>query len=133
MAIGRRKVLVGVLSGAAGLTGLGRAARAFASEAQGLSLYHLHTAETLRVVYREHGDLVTGALDEINYFLRDFRNDKLHSIDVALLDELAALAIDDSQRLGGVQMVERQALRFGRERTGCAAEAREARGSAQSA
>ena len=54
MAIGRRTVLIGVLSGAAGLTGLGRAARAFASEAQGLSLYHLHTDETLRVVYREH-------------------------------------------------------------------------------
>ena len=91
MAIGRRTVLIGVLSGAAGLTGLGRAARAFASEAQGLSLYHLHTAETLRIVYREHGELVAGALDEINYFLRDFRNDKLHSIDVALLDELCRL------------------------------------------
>jgi len=91
MAIGRRTVLIGALSGAAGLTGLGRAARAFASEAQGLSLYHLHTAETLRVVYREHGALVDGALDEINYFLRDFRNDTLHSIDVALLDELCRL------------------------------------------
>jgi uncharacterized protein YcbK (DUF882 family) len=91
MAIGRRTVLIGVFSGAAGLTGLGRAARAFASEAQGLSLYHLHTAETLRIVYRERGELVAGALDEINYFLRDFRNDKLHTIDVALLDELCRL------------------------------------------
>jgi uncharacterized protein YcbK (DUF882 family) len=91
MAIGRRQVLIGVFSGAAGLTGLGRAARAFASEAQSLSLYHLHTAETLRIVYREHGRLVDGALDEINYFLRDFRNDTMHSIDVALLDELCRL------------------------------------------
>jgi uncharacterized protein YcbK (DUF882 family) len=91
MAIGRRTVLIGALSGAAGLTGLGRAARAFASEAQGLSLYHLHTAETLRVVYREQGALVDGALDEINYFLRDFRNDATHSIDVALLDGLCRL------------------------------------------
>ena len=66
MAIGRRTVLIGALSGAAGLTGLGRTARAFATEAQGLSLYHLHTAETLRIVYREHGSLVDGALDEIN-------------------------------------------------------------------
>ncbi len=84
-------MLIGVFGGAAGLAGLGRAAPAFASEAQSLSLYHLHTAETLRIVYREHGDLVEGALDEINYFLRDFRNDKLHSIDVALLDELYRL------------------------------------------
>jgi uncharacterized protein YcbK (DUF882 family) len=91
MAIGRRTVLLGALSGAVGLTGLGRAARAFASEAQGLSLYHLHTAETLRIVYRERGELVGGALDEINYFLRDFRNDEMHSIDVALLDELCRL------------------------------------------
>ena len=91
MAIGRRTVLIGVLSGAAGVSGLGRAARAFASEAQGLSLYHLHTSETLRVVYRERGELVAGALDEITYFLRDFRNDALHSIDVALLDELCRL------------------------------------------
>ena len=91
MAIGRRTVLIGALSGVAGFTSLGRAARAFASEAQGLSLYHLHTAETLRIVYRERGELVDGALDEINYFLRDFRNDTLHSIDVALLDELCRL------------------------------------------
>jgi len=76
------------LGGAAGLTGLGRAACAFASEAQGLSLYHLHTAETLRVVYRERGELIRAALNEINHFLRDFRNEQLHEIDVALLDEL---------------------------------------------
>jgi uncharacterized protein YcbK (DUF882 family) len=91
MAIGRRRVLIGALSGAAGLTGLGRTARAFATEAQSLSLYHLHTTETLRIVYREHGELVASALDEITYFLRDFRNDKLHAIDVALLDELCQL------------------------------------------
>src|SRR5207344_3189562 len=50
--------------------------------------YHIHTAETLHIVYRERGEIVTGALDEINYFLRDFRNEQMHPIDTALLDDL---------------------------------------------
>src|SRR5262249_36989673 len=50
-----------------------------------------HTSETLRVAYRERGELIAGALDEINYFLRDFRNEQMHPIDVALLDELCRL------------------------------------------
>ena len=90
MTIGRRKFLA-ALGGAAGLASLGRASAALASEVHALSLYHLHTTETLRIVYRERGELILGALDEINYFLRDFRNDRLHAIDVALLDELCTL------------------------------------------
>ena len=91
MTIGRRRVLFGALGGAAGLIGLGRASSTFASEVHALSLYHLHTTETLHIVYREHGELILGALDEINFFLRDFRNDHMHPIDVALLDELCEL------------------------------------------
>ena len=91
MPVGRRQLMIGALGGVAGLSGLGRGACAFASEVHGLSLYHLHTTETLRIVYRERGELIPAALDEINYFLRDFRNDTLHSIDVALLDELCRL------------------------------------------
>ena len=93
MRIGRRQIMVGALGGVAGLSGLGRCAYACASasEAQRLSLYHLHTAETLRVVYREHGELIPAALEEIDYFLRDFRNEQMHAIDVALLDDLCAL------------------------------------------
>jgi uncharacterized protein YcbK (DUF882 family) len=91
MPIGRRKFLVGALGGAAGLSGLARGTCAFASEVHALSLYHLHTSESLRVVYRERGELIPGALDEINYFLRDFRNELMHPIDVALLDELCRL------------------------------------------
>jgi uncharacterized protein YcbK (DUF882 family) len=91
MPIGRRQIMVGALGGLAGFSGLARGACAVASEARALSLYHLHTTETLHIVYREHGELIPGALDEINYFLRDFRNDRLHAIDVALLDELCKL------------------------------------------
>jgi uncharacterized protein YcbK (DUF882 family) len=91
MPVGRRQLLIGALGGVAGLSGLGRSARAFASEVHGLSLYHLHTTETLRIVYRERGELIPAALDEINYFLRDFRNEQMHAIDVALLDDLSKL------------------------------------------
>jgi uncharacterized protein YcbK (DUF882 family) len=91
MSIGRRQFVIGALGGAAGLAGLGRSACAFASEPHALSLYHLHTSETLHIVYRERGELIPGALDEINHFLRDFRNEQIHAIDVALLDELCKL------------------------------------------
>lgn len=91
MPIGRRQVVIGALGGVAGLWGLGRSAGALAREVHGLSLYHLHTTETLNIVYRERGELIPGALDEINYFLRDFRNEQMHPIDVALLDDLCRL------------------------------------------
>jgi uncharacterized protein YcbK (DUF882 family) len=91
MAIGRRGFLVGSLTGVAGLSGIARPALASSSEAEALSFYHIHTAEKLNIVYREHGELVTGALDEISHFLRDFRTGNAHPIDVALLDELAHL------------------------------------------
>ena len=91
MPIGRRRFLVDALGGAAALASLARGPSAFAAEVHALSLYHLHTSESLRVAYRERGELIPGALEEINYFLRDFRTEQLHSIDVALLDEICRL------------------------------------------
>jgi uncharacterized protein YcbK (DUF882 family) len=96
MSIGRREFLIGTLSGIAGFTAPGR--RAFASEAHSLSFYHVHTAEKLSIVYRERGELVPGALDEINLFLRDFRTEETHAIDVSLLDELWKLHAGFEQR-----------------------------------
>jgi uncharacterized protein YcbK (DUF882 family) len=91
MPVGRREFLVGTLTGIAGITTFGRSATASATGAQWLSFYHIHTSETLKVTYREHGELIAGALDEINNFLRDFRTQQTHPIDVALLDELHKL------------------------------------------
>ena len=92
MPIDRRRFLQGALA-AAGAAGFGRSRSALAAglEAQTLTFYHIHTAETLKITYREHGALVSGALDEINRYLRDFRNGQTHPIDVALLDELYRL------------------------------------------
>jgi uncharacterized protein YcbK (DUF882 family) len=91
MPVGRRQFLLRTLTGMAGITALGRSSAALAAEAQSLSFYHIHTAETLKVTYREHGELIAGALDEVNYFLRDFRTEQTFPIDVALLDKLNRL------------------------------------------
>jgi uncharacterized protein YcbK (DUF882 family) len=93
MPIGRRDFLFGTLSGAAGIASLARTRCAFATEAEAhtLSFYHIHTAEKLKITYREQGKLVPGALDTINDYLKDFRNGEVHPIDVALLDEVNRL------------------------------------------
>jgi uncharacterized protein YcbK (DUF882 family) len=93
MPIGRRGFLLGALSGLAGAASLVRTRNAFATEVEAhtLSFFHIHTAESLKITYREHGELVPGALDAINRYLRDFRNGAEHPIDVALLDEVCRL------------------------------------------
>lgn len=53
-----------------------------------LSFEHTHTGERLKLTYFEHGNYIKGALQEINYLLRDFRTDDIHPIDTALLDQL---------------------------------------------
>jgi uncharacterized protein YcbK (DUF882 family) len=53
-----------------------------------LALEHHHTGETLNLTYYEQGRYIYGALDEIDYFLRDYHNDEVHRVDPALLDQL---------------------------------------------
>jgi uncharacterized protein YcbK (DUF882 family) len=91
MLIGRRRFLVGSLGTA--VAGLGRVAAAATVPAHRLSFYHIHTAEKLTITYREHGAVVPGALVEINHYLRDFRTEQSHDIDVALLDALHELYV----------------------------------------
>ena len=59
--------------------------------ARTLSFYNLHTGERLTTRYWEKGAYVPGALDEINYILRDYRQDEVKPIDPSLLDLLVAL------------------------------------------
>ena len=61
------------------------------AQARALSFYNLHTGERLKTVYWEKGAYIPGALDEINYILRDFRQDEVKPIDRDLLDLLVAL------------------------------------------
>lgn len=59
--------------------------------ARALSFYNLHTGERLRTTYWENGEYVPGALEEINYLLRDYRQDEVKPIDPTLLDLLVSL------------------------------------------
>jgi uncharacterized protein YcbK (DUF882 family) len=87
MPVGRRRFLTASL-GAVALSAAERFAVAATVPRHSLSFYHVHTAEKLAITYREHGELVPGALAKINHYLRDFRTDQHHDIDVALLDTL---------------------------------------------
>lgn len=90
MRLARRRFLTTSLGAAVACSSVARVAAA-AAPAQRLEFYHIHTAEKLAITYREHGELIPGALTEINRYLRDFRTDQIHDIDVGLLDTLHAL------------------------------------------
>jgi uncharacterized protein YcbK (DUF882 family) len=53
-----------------------------------LSFYHTHTGKALSVVYYKDGVYLPAALQNIDDFLKDFRNGERHDIDPALLDVL---------------------------------------------
>ncbi len=53
-----------------------------------LSFYNTHTREKLDIIYGWAKTYDQDALEEINYFLRDFRTGDIHSIDPKLLDVL---------------------------------------------
>ena len=91
MLVGRRRFLLGSLGGLAAATGISRRAAAVDVPAHRLSFFHIHTSEKLSIVYRENGAVVPGALTKINHYLRDFRTEQEHDIDVALLDALHEL------------------------------------------
>lgn len=59
-----------------------------ASEPRHLSFHHLHTDETLSVVYWENGRYVAESLDRLNRFLRDWRAHLSVPMDPALFDLL---------------------------------------------
>ena len=56
-----------------------------------LAFQHLHTGEKLDIVYWADGRYLPGALNRIDWLLRDFRTDEVHPIDRRLLDLLAVL------------------------------------------
>ena len=51
-----------------------------------LSLYHAHTQESITVTFRQQGSYDRGALDKLNRFLRDWRNDEQTNMDPRLFD-----------------------------------------------
>lgn len=65
--------------------------RSFAAgftDSKELSFLHTHTGERLNVAFFDGGKFVPDALEAVNHFLRDFRNDQVHPIDPELLATL---------------------------------------------
>jgi uncharacterized protein YcbK (DUF882 family) len=61
---------------------------ATAGQVFSLHLHHLHTGETLDVVYRIGNTYIPGAIDKLNYFLRDHRTNDVSHYDVKEFDLL---------------------------------------------
>lgn len=55
-------------------------------ETRTLSLYHVHTRESLQVTYMVNGRYVPSAMSKINYLLRDWRRNEVIRIDPKTID-----------------------------------------------
>jgi uncharacterized protein YcbK (DUF882 family) len=91
MSTARRTLLKGALGlvGAAALTPFARAADV---APRSLSLFNLHTGESLKTTFFEGGAYVPDALSAMNRLLRDFRTGTVHPIAPGLLDLVATLS-----------------------------------------
>lgn len=58
-----------------------------------LALEHHHTGASIDVTYYENGRYLKDALQEINFFMRDYHNNLVHAVDPALLDQLHDLKL----------------------------------------
>jgi uncharacterized protein YcbK (DUF882 family) len=53
-----------------------------------ISLYHIHTQETLTITYKKDGKYIPSALKKLNWFLRDWRENKSTEMDPKTIDLL---------------------------------------------
>jgi len=63
-------------------------------ETRTLSLYHVHTGESLTVTYKVDGRYIPSALEKINRLLRDWRRDEIITIDPKTVDLMWELHAD---------------------------------------
>ena len=63
-------------------------ARSPSQRPRALSLHHLHTDEKISVVYREGDHYKRSALQQLNFFMRDFRTGDTMPMDPQLMDLL---------------------------------------------
>ncbi len=92
--VSRRNLLkIGLMTvGSALIPGAAIAAyRVIPHRARSLSFYNLHTGESLKTTYFANGEYIPGALHEINFILRDWRQNEIKPIDPALLDLLVGI------------------------------------------
>ena len=61
-----------------------------AGDVRRIAMYSSRTGEMINTIYWVEGDYITEALKEVNYFMRDWREDKAISIDTRTIDIIAA-------------------------------------------
>lgn len=86
----RRTLLKGALS-LAGAAALPSFARAADLAPRSLSLFNLHTGESLKATFFEGGSYLPDALSAMNHLLRDFRTGTVHPMAPGLLDLVATI------------------------------------------
>jgi uncharacterized protein YcbK (DUF882 family) len=89
----RRRVLRGAVAVGFAATGWGTMAAAETPLSRWLGLLNTHTRETGQIVYRNASGLITGALQQLYWLLRDHRTNEVAPIDNRLFDQLADLAV----------------------------------------
>jgi uncharacterized protein YcbK (DUF882 family) len=57
-----------------------------AGETRTIWMYHIHTEETISIVYKKDGKYVPEALKKLNWFLRDWRQNKATEMDPGTID-----------------------------------------------
>jgi uncharacterized protein YcbK (DUF882 family) len=78
-----RHIIAVLLTGVIGALVSQTAARA---EDRSLSFYHIHTNESISIVYKRNGQFDQEALQKLNYFMRDWRRNMTIKIDPELFD-----------------------------------------------
>jgi uncharacterized protein YcbK (DUF882 family) len=69
-----------------------------AGETRTLSIYHVHTKESLTITYKKNGRYIPSALAKINYVLRDWRRNEVIPIDPKTIDLMWELHADLGSR-----------------------------------
>ncbi len=80
-----------VTTAAPGSVSMGDSTAPIAGRQYRLRLHHLHTGETIDLVYRIGDTYLPGALDRLNHFLRDHRTEDVSSYDPKEFDVLHSL------------------------------------------
>jgi uncharacterized protein YcbK (DUF882 family) len=69
-----------------------------AGDTRTLSIYHVHTKESLTITYKKNGRYIPSALAKINYVLRDWRRNEVIPIDPKTIDLMWELHADLGSR-----------------------------------
>lgn len=67
-------------------------------ETRTLSLYHVHTGQSLTITYKQNGKYIPSAMKKINYVLRDWRRNEVITIDPRTIDLMWELHADLGSR-----------------------------------